>query len=332
MSAPDRKGACCGFPISHVATTVAIVYFFVLTVLAAMARRQVGVLEEASTAEGNDEAMWTNPLIVSLGCAILFALFDIACIALVWLLSRSHDEPTTALKATWAGTVFLAVVWMTFCAVGSYLSFGSVKTDIEKACTTLDTHCLPKYEGIQWASIVLEVFGLLLTGWMLVSTGSTVHPGLLHQTAAVSPQSTAHTSAASRRKPKLRDEEHGLLADGGASLLPTNSDNAPHSLGRHIRAEEAYSLRTARGRYSADVRLGRDYPGEDQHGNRDHPARVARRELRRVREEAERTVEDELEGQELERRRGGGAVVGEVEEAYGVQVKVQVEVPEELLD
>ncbi|TNY20041.1 hypothetical protein DMC30DRAFT_271991 [Rhodotorula diobovata] len=57
-----------GLPRS-VATVVALVYFFLLTVMAAVARRQIGVLAEASTAEGNDETLFTNPLIVSLGAS-----------------------------------------------------------------------------------------------------------------------------------------------------------------------------------------------------------------------------------------------------------------------
>lgn len=66
-------------------------------------------------------------------CALVFALFDLACVALLWLLSRPHDEPTTALKFTWAGTLFLCVVWLTLCVVGSYLSFGDVKDEIKQA-------------------------------------------------------------------------------------------------------------------------------------------------------------------------------------------------------
>ena len=112
-------------------------------------------------------------------CTLVFAVFDLACIALLWLLSRAHDEPTTPLKFVWAGTVFLCVVWLTLCVVGSYLSFGNVKTEIKQAwCVhdslhapgssrsltlclclysgTLDTHCFSTYEAIQWTSIIVR--------------------------------------------------------------------------------------------------------------------------------------------------------------------------------
>ncbi|GAA5841584.1 hypothetical protein JCM9279_000699 [Rhodotorula babjevae] len=285
----DQERVCCGFARSHVAVLVSVVYFFILAVLAAVARRQVGILARASTAEGNSEALWQNPLVVSLACTIVFALFDLACIALLWLMSRSHDQPSTPLKFVWAGTLFLCVVWLTLCVVGSYLSFGEIKSEIEQAwCVvdslhlprstrmliffpcfdsgTLDTHCFSTYEAIQWTSIVMEIVGLGLAGWMIISTGSHIHPGFFHQTAkSAASRSGRSPPSTSRRRPVPTDEEHQLLADGGSSLRATEPGS--YSLGRHSSTRSRpdsrrgsvseYSLRKSRSRH--------DGAGDDEH-------------------------------------------------------------------
>ncbi|GAA5906648.1 hypothetical protein JCM8208_000506 [Rhodotorula glutinis] len=290
-----QERACCGFARSHVAVLVSVVYFFVLAVLAAVARRQVGILAQASTAEGNSESLWQNPLIISLACALVFALFDLACLALLWLLSRSHDEPTTALKFTWAGTLFLCVVWLTLCVVGSYLSFGEVKSEIRQACGTLDTHCFSTYEAVQWTSIIMEIVGLGLAGWMIVSTGSHVHPGFFHQSRkSATSRSGANGTSTTRRRSARTDEEHQLLADGGSSLRPTEPGS--YSLGRRSSSRSRpasrhdsvgeHSLRQSRSRHGGDAELERGR--SRSRAREERTGSVAAREIRRVHEEAER--------------------------------------------
>ncbi|GAA5928651.1 hypothetical protein JCM3775_004596 [Rhodotorula graminis] len=293
-----QERACCGFARSHVAVLVSVVYFFILAVLAAVARRQVGILAQASTAEGNNESLWQNPLIISPACALVFALFDLACLALLWLLSRSHDEPTTALKFSWAGTLFLCVVWLTLCVVGSYLSFGEVKSEIKQACGTLDTHCFSTYEAIQWTSIIMEIVGLGLAGWMIVSTGSHVHPGFFHpSTKSAATRSGGNGTSTTRRRAAQTDEEHQLLAaDGGLSLRATGPDS--YSLGRRSSSRSRpasrrssvgeHSLRKSRPHHGDELELER---GRSRGRTRDERASsVAKREMRRVTEEAERAL------------------------------------------
>lgn len=135
------------------ACSVSVTVCAVLTLLASLARSQVSSLELASTAEGNDADIWSNPLMVSLsastarsrvgtradrhlraGLAILFGVGAVLSLVLYLLCHSAASVEGTWLRWTRIGTTaFSAVVLGPWCVAGGIMSFGSVKEQVQKA-------------------------------------------------------------------------------------------------------------------------------------------------------------------------------------------------------
>ncbi|BGP13354.1 hypothetical protein JCM10213v2_001273 [Rhodosporidiobolus nylandii] len=217
-------GPCCALPIRHWAmasSTATGIYFVLLTVLAGLAKHQVGAQEVVTTAEGNKAEIWSNPKRVSLSLAVIFPAFAIISFALSFLLASNTSRPAM-LKGVGIGAVIWAVVMLAWCVCGAWMSFnGSVSSEIEEACATIDKECYAEYTALKWVSIVMEVIGFMAIVWMLTT--------VYHYRSELggSSASGASEKLSRSRYPDQHDEEAAPLRNLAAPL-PSSSN----SLGR----------------------------------------------------------------------------------------------------
>ncbi|GAA5982596.1 hypothetical protein JCM11641_002595 [Rhodosporidiobolus odoratus] len=231
---------CCGFPIHHWAIAASIIngaYFLVLTLCAGLARHRVDSLEEASTAEGNEEGVWNNAKMVSLSLSVWFAFLAILSFAFAFLIVHDRDPQGKLLKRVWVLCIASNVFVLAWCLGGAIMSFSSVAEEIQAACKTIDTQCYPSYNALKWWSIPMEVIGFLSAAWMLTAIQ-------LFRNAAEddqAPKTSSNGTEKSSRYPKPLDDEESAPLTSNAAPAATSS----LSLGRSRSSKHAPSRQAA---------------------------------------------------------------------------------------
>ncbi|POY69922.1 hypothetical protein BMF94_7054 [Rhodotorula taiwanensis] len=224
------------------ACSVSVTVCAVLTLLASLARSQVSSLELASTAEGNDADIWSNPLMVSLSLAILFGVGAVLSLVLYLLCHSAASVEGTWLRWTRIGTTaFSAVVLGPWCVAGGIMSFGSVKEQVQKACAVIDTHCFPSYARLEWISIPAEVLAIGAIAWMLTAVQrycAELGIGILSS----SPKSASMRSGSTAARSK--DEERGLV-----DAVNSNNSLARSSKRSNRRRSERHLLEAGKRRH-----------------------------------------------------------------------------------
>ncbi|GAA6035098.1 hypothetical protein JCM8097_002183 [Rhodosporidiobolus ruineniae] len=209
---------CCGIAVRHWAMGATIangVWWLIVTLLAALARAQVGALDTQTTAEGNDSSVWSKPRFVYLGLAILSPLLALLSFLLTYLTFRPPRPEVLVFRLRLAqivsvGWAALTLAWASF---GAYMAFGEAKGGIEKACATIDATCSKKYHALEWIHIPAEIISLILLVWMFFAFQSyRTSPELLSPSIS----SSSSSSKKSKSRSKAADEAAQPLTSNAA--------------------------------------------------------------------------------------------------------------------
>ncbi|GAA6063890.1 hypothetical protein JCM10212_001372 [Sporobolomyces blumeae] len=161
-SSPERD--CCGISAHHWASLSSLttsLYFVGVSIASFWTFSYVRTQAEVTTAEGNDEAIWNNPRIVSITLALFFLVLALLSASLSFLTTYKATTSPRSTRSVWTVVVVVGVFVVGWAVAGAIMSFGTAKDAIELACRTIDDECFANYVKLEWYSIVVRFLPLV---------------------------------------------------------------------------------------------------------------------------------------------------------------------------